>query len=259
MSADLEGFIATPSQKPFQIEYQPLLTEVGRRLLSEPGLQVHSVYVYGSVAEGRAVPGKSDLDLSLILFQPASSEESSFLETCKAGLEADYPLLSKVDFDVGSLQDLTSEETALAWRYWLKHHCRCIAGEDLSTGIEPYRPSLRLALAVNGDYSAVLHRYLAQIKASKTLTRTQRLLKEASRKAIRSTNILRTDHATDWPATLEDHVERVNRLYPERCEDMRMLLTCANSPEFAPDDFAGRLQRFVGWMDGVRRGMPDLA
>ncbi|MET3613370.1 putative nucleotidyltransferase [Rhizobium aquaticum] len=253
MSRHVDGLIATPSQKPFQAEYQPLLSDIGFLLMSEPGLRVHSVYVYGSIAEGRAIPEKSDLDLSLILFQPLSREESFLLETCKARFEAAYPFLTKVDFDVGSLQDLRSEKTALAWSYWLKHHCRCIAGEDLSTEIEPYRPSLRLALAVNGDYSAVLHRYLAEIKASKTRALTQRLLKEASRKAIRSTNILRTEHATDWPATLEDHVDRMGRLYPERREDMEMLLTCATSPQSAPDDFAARLERFVKWMDEARR------
>lgn len=253
MPTDLEGFIKIPSRTPFQIEYQPLLAEVERQLLSEARLHVHSVYVYGSVAEGRAVPGKSDLDLSLILHQPASSEEHSLLESLKAKIEAAYPFVTKVDFDVGTLQDLTSEKTALAWSYWLKHHCRCIAGTDLSTGISPYRPSLTLALAVNGDCDEVLQRYIRQIKASGSPSLTQRLVREASRKAIRSTNILRTEDATDWPATLEDHVDRVVRLFPERREDMHMLLIQATNPDFAGDDFVLRLERFVEWMKEVSR------
>lgn len=249
MGIDADGFIETLDNAPIQGAFSPVLENACIRLGDDATPLVHSVYVYGSVATGLAVPGRSDLDLSLILNRTPSSSEKAVLEKIRLEIEANYPVVTKVDFDIGSLEDIASPDAGMAWRYWLKHHCRCILGVDLAAPILRFKPSRTLALAVNGNFRDVLADYAARIAASNSMALSQRLRREAARKAIRSTNILRGETDGDWPTTLEDHDARFCRLFPEKANDLRFFLDQSRNPSAPAADFIARLDRFAGWMD----------
>ncbi|MCX8996536.1 nucleotidyltransferase domain-containing protein [Rhizobiaceae bacterium BDR2-2] len=253
MHVDADGLIGTVGEAPYQDEFCPVLKAVRFRLVGDAGSLVHSIYVYGSVAAGCAIPGRSDLDLSLILNTPPSMNERALLERIRQETESDHPVVSKIDFDIGSLGDFASPDAGMAWRYWLKHHCRCIEGEDLASGIVPFAPSKALALAVNDDFSTVLGQYVTLLREEPPARTSQRLVREASRKVVRATNILRLETDRDWPATLEDHAERFCRLFPEQAREMRYFLEQAHEPVAEPADFTRRLRLFKAWMETVIR------
>ncbi len=74
-----------------------------------PG-EIHSIYVYGSVPQGTAVPGKSDLDVSALLYdEPTDARESEFAEIAQ-GVVARHPIITKLDYDIGGLSLATSPE-----------------------------------------------------------------------------------------------------------------------------------------------------
>lgn len=253
MGVDLNGMITVLDSKLVQEQYEPLLEAVRSRLDPKSFTLVHSVYVYGSVASGRAVAGRSDLDLSLVLRDPPSSVDSSLVEGIRQEIESTHPIVTKVDFDVGVLCDVLSTENGLAWQYWLKHHCRCIAGRDLAGDFPLFRPSRKLALAINGDFEKVLQRY-QKLLSTEQPADFGRFIREASRKLIRSTNVLRSETGINWPETLEEHVTLLLRNYPERGDDMRYFLEQALKPDEDPKRFATRLGMFSEWMaDEVRR------
>jgi predicted nucleotidyltransferase len=168
MNIDADGLICVPENVAYQAEFLPLLSAVRARFEQYTADLVHSVYVYGSVSRGTAVPKHSDLDLTVLLTNVPQLEDYSRLEQIRQQLEVDYPIVIKVDFDVGSLKQMMSPEVDIAWRYWLKHHCRCLYGPDLTIGILHFRPSEMLALAVNGDYHQVLVNYAEKIEACET-------------------------------------------------------------------------------------------
>lgn len=248
MGIDRQGRIGVIERRPFQNEYLPVLEDVRLSLGPQALPLIHSLYVYGSVAGGRAVVGRSDLDLTLVLGSPPSDRDRNVIEDIRTKLEAAHPIVSKVDFDIGQLQDVLSDEAGLAWRYWLKHHCRCIAGQDLAEDIPLFRPSRALALAVNGDFTEVLQRYHDALTRPQTEAACRRLVREASRKLIRSTNVLRKDADTDWPDTLEDYLTRFQRLYPAQGGELRYFYDQALAPDAGAESFAPRLQVFSGWL-----------
>ncbi len=248
MGIDRRGLIAVVENAPFQNEYRPMLENVRLRLRPQIFPLIHSIYVYGSVASGRAISGCSDLDLSLVLRNPPSNRASIVIEEIRQEIEAAYPIASKVDFDIGVLQDILSAETGVAWRYWLKHHCRCIAGDDLAEGIPLFRPSRTLALAVNGDFEQVLQRYQSRLAIAQPEAVVRRLVKEAARKLIRSTNVLRKETDPDWPETLEEYLTRFQRLFPAHGDRLLYFYEQAFTPDAALEDFSRRLQAFSGWM-----------
>lgn len=122
------------------------------------------------------------MDQSLVLNNLSSDHDKVVIDGIRKEIEAAHPIVGKVDFDVGVLQDVLSQETGLAWRYWLKHQCRCVAGQDLAKDIPLFRPSRTLAWAVNGDFEQVLQRYYDLLGTPQAEVTSRRLIREASRK-----------------------------------------------------------------------------
>lgn len=110
------------------------------------------------------------------------------IEAVRLQVESAHTVVSKIDFDIGLLSEISSADPSMAWRYWLRHHCRCVAGEDLAEGILLFRPSRTLALAANGDFEQVLRKYRNALLSAQSQEAALRLIREASRKLIRSTN-----------------------------------------------------------------------
>lgn len=247
------GYIPVPQNLPIQDKFMPVIADVCRYLKNEAADLVHSAYVYGSISTGLAIPMVSDLDLTLLLYAQATEADQKRLEHIRQMIENCHSVVSKVDFDIGTVDQITAPLPDLAWRFWLKYHCRCIYGEDLNLGIPPFKPSRLIALSVNGDFRQVFERYGEKITACTSATLSQRLRREAARKAIRSTNILRHETDMDWPLTLDDYAERFQSLFPEKTAEMQFFLKVARTPAPQVDDFARRLLIFVDWMDATHK------
>jgi hypothetical protein len=66
MALDHNGFIAVPKSNKLQPEFSNVVAHVVAKLKKSFPELIHSLYVYGSVAEGLAKAGKSDLDMTII-------------------------------------------------------------------------------------------------------------------------------------------------------------------------------------------------
>ena len=162
---DADGYILTVSNVEMQSQFQDLLVDVCMTLTrSEPLLD--GIYLYGSVARGDAVPGVSDLDLTLVLHSPPTSQDLEVLESKRRTLESRHTEVIKIDFDIGSRSEVLAADNRLSWGYWLKHHCRCLWGNDLTKHFDRLKPSRDIAIAVNGDFESVLTRYAPQSRAA---------------------------------------------------------------------------------------------
>lgn len=244
---DADGFILPAPNAHPQPEFQALLADAcGALMQVEPLLD--GIYLYGSVARGDARPGVSDLDLTLVLRHPATAEQSTTLECIRLALHKRHPEVTKVDFDIGLRSQVLAPENAFSWGYWLKHHCRCLWGDDLGKHFERFKPSREIALAVNGDFEAVLTRYATLVDQATTPAESQRLRREASRKLIRSTQVLRAKDAPGWPQTLEEHVDLFLQRYPSMASRIAFFMSQAKGQGTQPVDFSTRLRSFLGWM-----------
>ena len=244
----IDGFIRVFPADEIQPEFQQVVDDVCTTLADQIGYLLDGIYLYGSVANASAIPGYSDLDLSLVLRSSASQEEHDKIASIRLVLQARHGEVSKIDFDIGTRAEVLATENLHSWGYWLRHHCRCLWGNDLSKNFAPFRPSRMIAMAVNGDFRQRLAAYATDIGAAKNLLETMRLQKEASRKLIRSTNILRSEHDQDWPHTLEEHVDRFVLQYPSMGVRIAFFLSQARSPDALPPLFLCQFQYFADWM-----------
>lgn len=244
---DADGFILTVADTPVQPEFQLLLTDICATL-SRPELGLHGIYLYGSIARGEGEAAVSDLDLSLILIEPADASVLEQLESARLALEQRHPQVTKIDFDIGHRAQVLAPENRNSWGFWLKHHCRCIWGEDLSLHFEPFRPSRAIALAVNGDFEQALSTYLVRIEQARTQHTRLGLQREASRALIRATHTLRAQDAQTWPQTLEEYVGLFVQHYPTMRVQIAYFLFEARNPSAEGEAFTTRLRAFLSWM-----------
>lgn len=210
-----DGFIPLPPRVEPQAAFRPLLDDL-RRTLALPPFEraVHSVYLYGSVARGEAITGRSDLDLTLVLRDPPSPELAAQLETARLTLQARHPEVSKIDFDIGHLDQARDPANRDSWGYWLKQRCRCLWGEDLASALPPLRPAKAIALALNGDYAQVLEDSARRLESASSEEERRRLQREAAKKLIRSSDILRGETESVWPETLEHYLALFRARHP---------------------------------------------
>nr|WP_218169950.1 nucleotidyltransferase domain-containing protein [Pseudomonas costantinii] len=237
----------TVADAPLQPEFQPLLADVCATL-SQADIGLDGIYVYGSVARGDAVPGDSDLDLTVVFSEPPHSQALEQLELLRQALELRHPVVTKIDVDIGHRAEVLAPENSNRWGFWLKHHCRCVWGDDLSQRFERFEPSREIALAVNGDFKQVLSGYLTRIGKADSVPERLRLQREASRKLLRATHTLRAEDALMWPHTLEEHVGLFVQHYPTMRIQIAYFLFEARNPSAEREAFSTRLQSFVAWM-----------
>ena len=242
---------------PGSAEIQPEFWLVIEYVVSKLNLSfhelIHSIYVYGSVAEGRAKTGKSDLDMTIVFRQKLAQTTTEQLAKIHAELERNNSTVSKIDFDCGFLEEVLSQDNILSWGYWLKHHCRCVYGEDLSQHFQPFKPSRAIAVAVNGDFQQVLSRLITQMKMSSDVIKKQQLLCSAARKLIRSTNILRNEQDDEWPGSLNEHRNWFIARYPSLEKDIDDLMAIGTGGRGNLVDYEKRLITFASWLNAEFR------
>ncbi|SFA89739.1 hypothetical protein SAMN04515620_1078 [Collimonas sp. OK607] len=192
--------------------------------------------------------GRSDLDVTLILTREPTLQDNQAIESVRLSLESRHPEVTKVDFDVGYLADVHAPENLCKWGFWLKHHCRCVYGNDLSNQFALFKPSRLIARAVNGDFPDVLAAYAQSIEAEKNDILTERLKRGASRKLIRATNVLRLVDALSWPESLEEHVDHFLVIYPEMQPQIAFFLCQQQVSDSDQGDFVEWLRFFSAWM-----------
>ncbi|WP_047303683.1 nucleotidyltransferase domain-containing protein [Pseudomonas fluorescens] len=245
---DADGLITLPAEPPLQPEYRGVLNDLCASLHAPASPPLHSLYLYGSVARGTARPGVSDLDLCLILQRPADPQQLEHLEHLRQTLQTRHPLVSKIDFDIGYLAQALARENLHSWGYWLKHHCRCLRGEDLRQRFAPFRPGRDIALAVNGDFQGVLDDYAERIEREQHPVEILRLQREASRKLIRATNLLRAEQEPSWPHSLDQHVRLFVQHYPEMALPIAEFRHTAEARAPADAGFSSRLWQMAQWL-----------
>ncbi|MCW2257788.1 putative nucleotidyltransferase [Providencia alcalifaciens] len=197
MALDSDRFIKTLSLDPLQSEFLKVINDVEKNLVLALGSQLHSVYLYGSVAKGCAIEGVSDLDVCVILTEHPDYDSINIIADIRKVIMSKYQIVSKVDFDIGSLSEVLAPENLFNWGYWLKHQCRCIFGHDLACRFNLFKPSKAIAIAVNGDFVEVLDGYVHSLSNISDEIERKQLQRAAARKLIRSTNILRANEDVD--------------------------------------------------------------
>jgi uncharacterized protein len=129
--------------------FEPVLADA----VAVAGQSGASLYVYGSVANGTARPGSSDVDLLSIDLPDAATVgqrlSARYADRCRgveiaAATAADFP---------------GDTDSAYGYRVFLRHYCVHLAGPDPSAALPAFPADARAARGFNGDLGQFLGRW----------------------------------------------------------------------------------------------------
>ncbi|WP_239670815.1 nucleotidyltransferase domain-containing protein [Vibrio variabilis] len=148
--------------------------------------QIDGIYLYGSIGRGNAVLCKSDLDLSVVLKHPQNNVQRQVFRGMADDFPRRYTQVSKIDLDIGHVDEVLQADEYYRWQFWLKHCCCCIWGNDLSKGFESQKPSYNIAMALNGDLFKFTEQMIPKLLSGKE----QGIEKVIGKKLLRTATIL---------------------------------------------------------------------
>ena len=233
----------------FQPEFQNVIQDAVQSLCTAlPGI-LHSIYVYGSVAEGRAVPGRSDLDLTLVLHRPLSAAEKTILRCLDKALTARHSSVSKIGFDPGLLSEVPSAEDQPVWAYWLAHFCLPVWGDDLTLKLPVVTLNREIIHGINGDFPVLVRTNLMQLQKSPPLAEIRRIKRETARRLLRATALVWNDYETcTYPLPLPQMAGKAIALYPEKRHAITFLLGQTEEPDTGIIQFIAVAGTFSRWL-----------
>lgn len=213
-----------PIAQPFQLLVRDLVWDF--ESLDLPHAELH---LYGSVATGQAIAGRSDVDVLAI-----ETPSTWALET-SARLRSSYPGLCRA-VAIGTAGDKDfqgASEAAYGNRVFLRHYCTQLAGPVRLKPTQDFPGDAAAARGFNGDLRRVLARWREDPPAASRIGR--KTLFGAAGIVSVAEGMWTTDPATA--------VEIWRRRSPGDAEDMEMLLAWSAGTEIPePDDVAAALR-----------------
>ncbi len=224
---DKDGFIlkkAHPSKikKPFS----KIVTEAKAHLLAKFPDQIHSIYVYGSVATGKAKLKTSDLDI-LVVFK--KKQDPKLVENLSKTLSKNYKsFVREVGIALSTIKEVTAD--TYGWGCFIKHLCVDIYGENLSSKLPKFKPSQKVALAFNGDCQKVLAAAIKQLLKNPSIAETEKICRSTLRKIVRTGFSQVMDREKSWTTDLKKSYLAFIKYYPEQKALMKQALNLAFVP-----------------------------
>lgn len=129
---DEHGYIRNVySPSHIQAEFKAVVDAAVNELTTKFPNQIDGIYLYGSIGRGNAVLGKSDLDLSIVLKHPQSDTQRQTFKVMVRDFPRCNAQVSKIDLDIGHVNEVLQVDEYYRWQFWLKHCCCCVWGNVL--------------------------------------------------------------------------------------------------------------------------------
>lgn len=204
--------------------FRPAVDDARRRIAHSFRHVLHSTYLYGSVPRGTAAPGRSDLDILLVLRSEPADADRAEAGRIEAALHARHPAIDGTGIVLFSARRILSPAERHDLGFFVACLCTPLSGEDLAALLPWYRPTRELARETNGDLRLFLDRWRRSAGSGCGL---DRLCRQVGRKTVRTGFTLVMPRWNGWTSDLDVAADVFGRYYPERAGQMREAVTLA--------------------------------
>jgi len=235
-------------KQPFQSQYQPAIDDLLRFLKGGLGANLHSVYLYGSVARKVAQPGKSNLDVIVVTNQSFSDSRTALLNSIKWRFQKSYPFITEVSFKTALVSDVVSLDSIFSWGFQLRHCAVCVHGENLAECFGDYEPSWEIAKHWNmdvEDWVAVYRNRIARADKTEDLIKSQKIIAKKLLRASYSVVMYRDKNWFDDPLECG---QQFLRYFPEKQVEIERLGILLSGRLIAKRSVIGILDSFGDWL-----------
>ena len=231
-----------------QKAYQPILDDLISIFTREFMTELDSLYIYGSVAQGKAVVGQSDLDICVV-FKHQIENLDQKLANIKSSLITSYPFIPKIDIDVGYLKEILNQQNRKSWGAWIKFFCTAVYGQDLTRFFQDIEIDREVIQAINEGHHEKMHRYFDWLELEeKPLEELSNIKKSLIKRMIRLLP-LTLPHVEKWPLSLNDTIDQAIQVYPQQKDELYFLLKELDSPKLIDEISLNRLREIYTWVE----------
>ena len=232
----------------FQAAYRPVIDELINFLTNGLGENLHSIYLYGSVARKTAKENLSNIDFIVVTHAPFSDMRTTLFNSIKWRFQKAYPFVTEVSYKTALVNEVASLESIFSWGFLLRHCSVCIYGDDLSECFGDYEPSWEIAKYWNmdvEDWLAVYRNRIARCKNDADQVKAQKMI---SKKLLRASYSLVMYKDKQW---FDDPVEcgqAFLKHYPEKEVEIHRLGILLSGHVIAKRSVIGILDGFGEWL-----------
>ncbi|MCK6265107.1 nucleotidyltransferase domain-containing protein [Vibrio sp. ZSDE26] len=235
-------------KQPFQSEYQPAINDLLKFLRGGLGENLHSVYLYGSVARKTAKPGKSNIDVIVVTKRSFSDTRTTLLNTIKWRFQQSFKHITEVSIKTVLSSEVATLESIFSWGFQLKHCSVCIYGEDLSECFGDYEPSWEIAKHWNMDVEDWLAVYRNRIARSSSAEEQIKAQKIIAKKLLRASHSLVMHRDKKWFDDPTECGKQFLRFHPEKTVDIERLNILLMDRAIPKRSVVGILDSFGDWL-----------
>ena len=224
---DDRGYIVNPaSADKIQAKWLPVIEEVKDLYLKHFGTNLHSVYLRGSVAKGKAIEGISDIDSFAVVNLKFDEVDMSWREEAQQELREKYSFISGVEIGAVPLEEVSGSKGD---QIMIKTQSICLHGDDLALTIPPFKADASLAQHIQG-----IGREVGQTREWLSEDRNEdQILRKCSwimKRLVRSGLELTLDKSGKYSRDLYPCYQILSEYYPEKKDEMCRALELAVEP-----------------------------
>ncbi|NVD06435.1 nucleotidyltransferase domain-containing protein [Vibrio sp. JPW-9-11-11] len=232
----------------FQPQYQPAIDALVSFVKTGLGENLHSVYLYGSVARKTAKPNHSNLDVIVVTQHPFGDIKTTLFNSIRWRFQKAYPFITEINFKTALVSEVASLDSIFSWGFQLRHCSVCIYGDDLSECFGDYEPSWEIAKYWNmdvEDWVAVYRNRIARADKEPDQIRAQKII---AKKLLRASYSLVMHKDKRW---YDDPIEcgrAFLRYHPEKQVEIERLGILLSGRLIAKRSVIGILDGFGEWL-----------
>ncbi|MZI93710.1 nucleotidyltransferase domain-containing protein [Vibrio sp. CAIM 722] len=236
------------ADQPFQTQYAAPIGEMIKFFRASIGDNLHSLYLYGSVARCHAKPGYSNLDVIIVTKQPFEDNRVTLVNTLRYRYQRRYPFITNINIKTGLAKDIASLDSLFSWGFLLRHCAVCVYGDDLGECFGDYEPSWEIAKYWNMDVGYKVAYYRAKIAKAQRGDEQIRAQMEVGKKLLRASYSLVMYRDKQW---FDDPVEcgkQFLRYFPEKEKEIERLGILLKGKIIPKRSVVGLLDSFGPWL-----------
>lgn len=228
-----DGFITTGAD-PANIKapYDTIIDDATITVRDELGEDLHSLYLYGSIATGQARPPQSDVDLLAVVFSKVAAGMCAHISSALSGRYDD--LVRTVWIAPTALDDVLDEDQGLAERCFIKHYCVHLTGHDLRPSLPRCTFSAELARAFNSDLASHLEEGLRRLETAGDPAGITNIAQTSSKRLLMAAAVALSTTRGRWSTDRGLGRQLLVEDYPERAEQTGLAHRWARMGEALP-------------------------
>lgn len=245
---DADGFLLNPtSDANIQKPWRSPVEEAANLVRAHFGDRLHGLYLRGSVAQGTARLGISDLDLIVIVRGDVMRPDAAWCGQLDTAIVSRFPGVHKVDTTLMPLKEVLHPSI----QFRLKVNSLFLAGFDLRPRLPRFRPEDRAALQYARQLGRDVGHCLVLVAKPPSAKEWHRVATWIGKSLVRAGFELVMRDVKRYTTDLYPSCQAFAARVPNRATDMRRALEFAAGAHGAPWEVEGLVRDFGLWLSAA--------